>query len=64
MVFSFDGSDKLGMILTEPGLQDISLESGPGEPNEFVVKKTGDHRITINNQSGKPMKFTLGVFIK
>ena len=64
MVFSFDGSDKLGMFLTEPGLQDISLESGPGEPNEFVVKKTGDHRITINNQSGKPMKFTLGVFIK
>ncbi len=63
MEFSFEGGKALEMFLTEPGLQDISLTSGPGEPNEFLVKKTGDHRITINNQSGKPLKFTLGVVI-
>ena len=64
MVFSFEGGKTLEMFLTEPGFQDISVTSGPNEPNEFVVKKAGDHRITINNQSGKPAKFPSGVFIE
>ena len=46
-------------FLTEPALQDISLTSGPKEPKEFVVKKNGDHRLTVNNTTGKKITITL-----
>ncbi len=40
-------------------MQDISLTSGPKEPNEFVIKKTGDHRLTVNNTTKKKITITL-----
>ena len=48
--YEFKDSD-IEAFLTEPGMQDISLSSGPKEPNEFVIKKSGDHRLTVNNTS-------------
>jgi hypothetical protein len=56
--YDFKDSD-IQAFLTEPGLQDISLSSGPKKPNEFVIKKTGDHRLTVNNMTRKKITMTL-----
>lgn len=56
--YDFKDSD-VEAFLTEPGLQDISLQSGPKEPNEFKIKKTGDHRLTVNNTTRKKITITL-----
>lgn len=48
-------------FLTEPDLQDVTIESGPEERKEFKIKKTGDHRITINNMSKKKITITIYV---
>ena len=58
--YDFKDSD-IEAFLTEPGMQDISLSSGPKSRNEFVVKKSGDHRITVNNTTGKKIPMTLYV---
>lgn len=46
-------------FLTEPGLQDVSMQTGPEARKEFKIKKTGDHRITINNMSRKKITLTI-----
>lgn len=60
-----NGSDTdIEIFLTEPGMQDISQSSAANENTEFIIKKTGDHRITVNNTLDKPVTATLGVSIK
>ena len=56
--YDFDDGD-IEAFLTEPGMQDISKSSGPKEPQEFVVKKSGDHRLTVNNTTKKKITMTL-----
>ena len=51
-------------FLTEPGLQDISNTSAANENNEFMIKKTGDHRITIQNKTGKKVNIDFGLSVK
>lgn len=59
------GSDTdIEVFLTEPGLQDIAKSSAANEPNEFMVKKTGDHRITVNNTTGNKISVRFGLSIK
>lgn len=60
-----DGADSdIEIFLTEPGLQDISNTSPANENNEFIIKKTGDHRITVNNTTGKSVNANFGISIK
>lgn len=56
--------EEVELFLTEPGLQDISASGAANEPIEFTVKKTGDHLITVNNKTGKPVNVDFGLFIK
>jgi hypothetical protein len=56
--YDFKDSD-VEAFLTEPGLQDISLTTGPKKPNEFVLKNTGNHRLTVNNTTAKKITITL-----
>lgn len=56
--YDFADSD-VEAYLSEPNLQDISLTTGPKDQNEFVVKKTGDHRLTVKNMSRKKITITL-----
>lgn len=59
------GSDTdIEAFLTEPGQQDISNASAANENNEFMIKKTGDHRITVNNTTGDKVSVQLGLSIK
>lgn len=51
-------------FLSEPDLQDVSLSSKDGERKVFVVKKTGDHRLTVTNNTGKKVKFNLNVDVE
>lgn len=60
--YDFNGED-LELFLTEPGSQDVSSESQANEPNEFYVKKTGVHRVTVNNKTGKRLSFDFGLTI-
>lgn len=61
--YDFKDSD-IKAFLTEPGLQDISKTSGPKARQEFVVKKSGDHRITVSNLSHKKVTITLYVDVE
>jgi hypothetical protein len=56
--YDFKDSD-IQAFLTEPGKQEISLYSGPKAPNEFVIKKTGDHRLRVTNTTRKEITMTL-----
>lgn len=56
--YDFKDSD-IEAFLTEPGSQDISKTSGPKDRQEFVVKKGGDHRLTVNNTTRKKATITL-----
>ena len=59
------GSDTdIDLFLTEPGLQDISNTAAANEPVEFMIKKTGDHRFTIQNKTGKKVDVNFGLVIK
>jgi hypothetical protein len=61
--YDFKDSDIEG-FLTEPTLQDISLTTGPKSPNEFKVKITGNHRLTVHNTTKKKITMTLYVRIQ
>lgn len=61
--YDFNDSDVKG-FLTEPGLQDISMRAAPKAPNEFLVKKTGTHRLTVNNTTAKKITITLYLGVK
>lgn len=56
--YDFKDSDVQG-FLTEPGLQDISLKTGPKSPNLFAVNETGNHRLTVHNTTKKKITITL-----
>jgi membrane carboxypeptidase/penicillin-binding protein PbpC len=60
MQLSYEGkaSDIEG-FLSEPGLQDTELTLKAEERKEFDVKTNGDHRLTVVNQTGKKITFTL-----
>lgn len=65
MQFTVDSDvEDLGITLSEAGKQDFTLESETGEPNEFIIKKTGDHYITVVNHSDTKAEITLRVNIK
>jgi hypothetical protein len=49
------------VFLTEPHLQDITIQTGPEERKEFRIKKSGDHRVTVNNMSRKKITITIYV---
>lgn len=49
--------------LSEPGLQDLAMSLPPETRKEFAVKASGDHRLTVSNNSGKKVTFTLYVDI-
>jgi hypothetical protein len=56
----YDSKDSdVEAFLTEPGLQDISLTTGPKKPNEFILKTSGNHRLTVNNMTAKKITITL-----
>lgn len=61
--YDFKDSD-IEAFLTEPGLQDISKTSGPKDRQEFVVKRSGDHRLTVNNTTRKKITITLYLTIE
>lgn len=56
--YDFKDSD-VKAFLTEPGMQDSSLQLEPKEPQEFRLKKTGDHRLTVRNTTRKKITITL-----
>lgn len=60
-----NGSDTdVEAVLTEPGSQDISMTSAANENNEFIIKKTGDHRVTVSNKTGNKVTVDFGLSIK
>lgn len=56
--YDFKDSD-VEVFLNEPDLQDISLFAAPKAPYEFVVQKTGDHRLIVSNTTKKKITITL-----
>lgn len=60
--YDFRDSDVEG-FLTEPGSPDTVIETGPKASNEFLIKKTGDHHLTVRNMSRKKITVTLYVDI-
>lgn len=61
--YDFKDSDVEGS-LTEPDLQAISLNTPPKKPNEFTIKRTGNHRLTVKNTTPKKITITLYLDIK
>ncbi|MBK7394590.1 MAG: hypothetical protein IPI64_15065 [Chloracidobacterium sp.] len=61
--YDFDDSD-IDAFLYEPGSQAVSVSSGPKEPNEFLVKKSGDHRLTVDNRTNKKITITLYLLVE
>jgi len=60
-----NGSDTdIEAFLSEPGSQDVANTSAANENNEFMIKKTGDHRITVNNKTGNKVTVQFGLSIK
>ena len=56
--YDFKDSD-LSVYLGKIGFDEVLKSSGPKEPNEFIIKKTGDHRLTVNNTTKKKVTITL-----
>ena len=56
--YDFKDSD-LRVSLWESGANDSYKESGPKENNEFLIPKTGDYDILIENQTNKRVTTTL-----
>jgi hypothetical protein len=61
--YDFDDSHVQG-FLTEPGLQDIALTTGPKSPNTFKLERTGNHRLTVQNYAEKNITITLYLSIE
>jgi uncharacterized cupredoxin-like copper-binding protein len=62
--YNSDKNEDLALFLTEPDSQDISSESAANEPNEFIIKKSGYHKVTVNNKTRKKLTFDFGLTIK
>ena len=56
--YDFDDND-VNYALYEPDTKDVTMSAGPKEPQEFEVKMNGDHRLTVNNTTGKKVTITL-----
>lgn len=56
--YDFNDND-VNAALYEPDTKDVTLSSGPKEPQEFEVKMNGDHRLTVNNTTNKKVTITL-----
>lgn len=56
--YDFDDND-INYALYEPNTKDVTMSAGPKEPQEFEVKMNGDHRLTVNNTTGKKVTITL-----
>lgn len=56
--YDFKDSD-VEAFLSEPGMPDASLSSGPKERQEFTIQKSGDHRLSVNNNTKKKITITL-----
>lgn len=56
--YDFNDSD-LKAYLGEPGDQDNSIPAPPKAPQNFVVKKSGDHRLEVANTTKKKVTITL-----
>lgn len=56
--YDFDDND-VNYALYEPNTKDVTMSAGPKEPQEFEVKMNGDHRLTVNNTTGKKVTITL-----
>ncbi len=60
-----NGSDTdIEAFLTESESQDVSNTSAANENNEIMIKKTGDHRITVNNKTGNEVSINFGLSVK
>jgi cytoplasmic iron level regulating protein YaaA (DUF328/UPF0246 family) len=64
MHFTVESDSALNIELSEYRKQDFTIRSEPNEPNEFIVKNTYDHYITVVNTTGSAAKFTLRISIK
>lgn len=51
--------DDVNYALYEPDTKDVTMSAGPKELQEFEVKMNGDHRLTVNNTTGKKVTITL-----
>lgn len=56
--YDFNDND-VNYALYEPDTKDVTMSAGPKEPQEFEVKVNGDHRLTVNNTTGKKVTITL-----
>lgn len=56
--YDFNDND-VNYALYEPDTKDVTMSAGPKEPQEFEVKMNGDHRLTVNNTTGKKVTITL-----
>lgn len=56
--------DDVNYALYEPNSKDVTMSAGPKEPQEFAVKMSGDHRLTVNNTTKKKITITLYVDIQ
>jgi hypothetical protein len=56
--YDFNDSD-IRAYLGEPGNQDTSIPAPPKAPQNFVVKKSGDHRLEVTNTTKKKVTITL-----
>lgn len=61
----YDFADRdITAYLIEPGMRYSSLETGPQSPNEFVLKRSGIHRLYVQNDSNKRITITLYLSIE
>lgn len=64
MHFTVDSDVAVNIELSEVGKQDFTLRSEPGDPNEFIVKKTNDHYITVTNVGTSNAQIKLNISLK
>ncbi|MFZ1701916.1 MAG: hypothetical protein WBO10_05220 [Pyrinomonadaceae bacterium] len=62
--FTVEGEGDLGISLSRAGKQDYEFESETGEPNEYMIVKTGEHFITVVNHGNAQSTITLRVNLK
>ena len=56
--YDFEDGD-ITVYMGEPGDQDSSIPSAPKAPQNFVVKKSGDHNLEVTNTTKKKVTITL-----
>lgn len=56
--YDFKDSD-VYYALYEPNTSDVTMSAGPKAPQEFEIKMSGDHRLTVTNTTKKKITITL-----